>query len=729
MEPDGHAGGIIPYNSHSLGIAGGVRLDMTDLDRFFNPRAIAVVGASRAPEKIGHSIVRNLVDSGYKGTIYPINPKEDEILGHRCYEAVSGTPGHIDLAVIAVPAPLVHRVAEDCGKAGVDHLVTITAGFKEVGKEGLKREQELLEICHKHGMRMLGPNCVGMIDTVTPLNVSFATGHPARGDITLISQSGAMCVAILDWAADREIGFSRFISLGNKADLNEADFISSCAADPNTRVIVCYLEDVTNGSQFLEACRRASRKTPVLILKSGTSEAGARAASSHTGALAGSEAAFDAALRQCGILRARKMDELFELAVAFSNLPIPAGDRVAIVTNSGGPGIICADNVEARGLQMARLSKKTLEALRGKLPAEANIYNPVDMVGSATDETYRYTLDTVLQDPGVDSAVVLLTPTAMIDTEKVAAAIVDNRAKHEEKPLTVALMGGVSVKEGEERLFEAHVPVYTFPEPAVSAIDGLTQFRRLREAVRHEAELAVEVDAEALKRARDVFDAVRAERRVVLLGHEAAAAASAYGITVAPLELAQTPEEAVDIADRLGYPVALKVSSPDIMHKTDIGGVHLGLENKDAVEKAFFQIYYNCHRYMPQAHIHGMEVQKMMPKGVELIVGMARDVQFGPLLAFGLGGIYVNLLKDAAFRLAYMLSVEEIREMVEKTKAYVLLRGFRGDKPKDIDAVVDTVARVARLVTDFEEIAEMDINPLFAYERGVAALDVKITIS
>ncbi len=699
---------------------------MADLDTLFQPKSIAIVGASTNPEKIGHSIVRNLVDSGYRGKIYPVNPKAVEILGLRCYPNISSLPEPVDVAVVSVPSSLVLGVAEECGRRGTKNLVVITAGFKEIGQEGLRLEKELVQICKRYGMRMVGPNCLGIMDTHTPLNASFARGFPLKGEIAFISQSGALCGSILDWSLDKGVGFSKFISLGNKADLNEADFIAYAAQDESSRVIVCYIEDVANGEQFLRAAREASKKTPVIILKSGTSQAGAQAASSHTGALAGSDKAYDTAFKQAGVLRAKSMTELFDLAIAFATQPIPRGDGVAIVTNSGGPGIIATDAVEDAGLRMTRFSKDTIDDLRSNLPPESNIYNPIDIIGDADPERYRFALEKALSDPGVDSVVVLLTPTAVLDPLETARVIKDVRSRWPNKPLAAAYMGGISIGEGVHELFESRIPTYTFPEPAIRAIAGLTRYGQFLRRP-SEKELTFEdVDAD---RVRQIFEAVKRDNRVVLLGSETAQVAAAYGIKVAETRLARSPREAADLAEAMGYPVVMKVASPMILHKTDVGGVKVGLHNAQEVESAYVDILDNVHRYMRKVEVYGVEVQKMMPKGVELIVGMTRDVQFGPLLAFGLGGIYVNLLQDVSFRLADGLSPTMIREMIEETKAAVLLRGFRGEKARDLDAVMDTVARVAQLVRDFPEIAEMEINPLVAYVSGVSALDVKITLA
>lgn len=700
---------------------------MAELVSLFKPSSIAVVGASKTPGKIGNAIIRNLLNSGYQGTIYPVNPKDKEIEGLTCYPGVAEIPGKVDTAVISVPARLVCDVAEECGKAGVKNLVVITAGFKEIGSEGLELEKKLISICREYGMRMVGPNCVGVMDTHTPMNASFAGAFPKQGEIAFLSQSGAMLIAILDWSLSIGLGFSKIVSLGNKGDLSEIDFIEDAASDPNTKVILCYIEDIVDGERFLEVAGQAAKQKPVIVLKSGTSQAGAQAASSHTGALAGSDLAYDTAFKQCGIIRARNMTELFDLAVAFAKSPVPKGERVAIVTNSGGPGIIATDNVESKNLKMARFEKETIEELRANLPAEAGIYNPVDVLGDAKADRYRFALQKVCEDPNVDSVLMLMCPTAVTEFEETARALIDIRDAYPDKAIFAANMGGDSLSGATRMLAEAGIPCFTFPEPAINAIRGMVNYNSYRKKNGQvEQEPPLQVDKKAVKAV--LYDVVK-DKRLVLLGSEASEVARAYGIPVAPISLATTPEEAAAKAEEIGYPVVLKVASPKILHKTDVGGVKIGLNTAEEVKNAFIEIMDNVKRYLPRVEVYGVEVQGMMPKGTELIIGMTKDIQFGPLIAFGLGGIYVNLLKDVSFRLAKGLTTREIKSMLEETKAYTLLRGYRGAPPADIDAVVDVIRRVARLVLDFPEITEIDINPLFAYSEGVSALDIKITIS
>ncbi|MEW5784784.1 MAG: acetate--CoA ligase alpha subunit [Bacillota bacterium] len=700
---------------------------MDELKFLFNPKQVAVIGASRSPRKIGFAIIDNLVRSGYKGSIYPVNPRETEITGLKCYPAIGKIEQPVEVAVISVPAEKTLQAARECGEAGVKGLIVITAGFKEVGTEGSKQERELLAVCRKYRMRMLGPNCVGLMDTHTPMNASFARGFPKKGNISFISQSGAMLVSILDWSFAMGMGFSRFISLGNKADLNEIDFIESCAADPHTKVILCYIEDVIDGERFVRVCSEASKLKPIIILKSGTSTAGAQAASSHTGALAGSNKAYDTAFHQSGVLRVDNMNELFDLARAFANQPLPAGNRVAIVTNAGGPAIVTTDAVERCGLSMARFEKGTIDELRQNLPVEANIYNPVDILGDAGDERYRFALEKVLQDGNVDSVLVLLCPAAVTEPEKTAQTIIDLKKTYPEKPVFAVYMGGKYLAAGQEMLTKGSIPAFTFPEPSVKAVEGMARYARFRKTAAAGPPLHLPgIDQNAVKAA---FYDVLKDRRVVLLGHETSSVVTAYGIPVSAIHLAATEEQACAISEKIGFPVVLKISSPRIAHKTDVGGVEVGLHNKNAVSRAFQHIIERVRRYLPDAPIYGVEVQSMVDEGVEVIIGMSRDIQFGPLIVFGLGGIYVNLLEDVSFRLASALTTREaVEEMITETKAYTLLKGYRGKKPADMDALIDAIMRTARLSLDFSEITEMDINPLRVHTQGATALDVKITI-
>ncbi|MEM2864557.1 MAG: acetate--CoA ligase family protein [Candidatus Bathyarchaeia archaeon] len=698
-------------------------------DAVFRPGSIAVIGASREPGSVGHETLRNIVESGFPGTVYPVNPRADAVLGLRCYRSVEDLPGPVDLGVVAVPAGVVLEVAEEAGEKGFRNLMVLSAGFKEAGGEGPKREKLLVELCRRHDMRLIGPNCLGLIAAYTPLNASFAPVFPKKGNVAFISQSGALVTSILDWSMKEEIGFSYVVSLGNCADLNETDFIEALSMDPYTRVIAAYIEGVGEGRRFIRVAEEASRRKPVLVIKSGISEAGARAISSHTGSLAGSGAAYKAVFERTGIIQVESVEELFDLARIFSTQPIPRGRNLAVVTNAGGPGIIATDACSKHGLNLAWLSPETISLLRSRLPGEASWVNPVDVLGDASPERYRGALEAILRDRGVDSILVICSPQAVTRPKEIAEEIVkvrDSAAEGERKPIVCAFMGGEAVSEAVRILSENGIPNYPFPERAVKALSYLSRYGEEAAKAKVEDAPSFSVDREAVKA---ILERAKRENRVNLLMVEAFQILSAYGLKTPPSILAQNRVQAVEAAEEMGYPVALKVASPQILHKTDIGGVKLNLKDRSEVEEAFDEILRNASSYMPEARIIGVVVQKMVEPGREVIVGIHKDPQFGPLIMFGLGGIYVNILREAVFKLA-PVTVREALKMIAETKAYPLLRGVRGEPPSDINGLAEAISRVSQLSLDFEEIIEMDINPLFVYEKGkgCAALDAKITV-
>ncbi|MEM1659097.1 MAG: acetate--CoA ligase family protein [Candidatus Jordarchaeales archaeon] len=696
---------------------------MNNLRALFRPSSIAVVGASRSKGKVGYEILRNIVEGGYPGKIFPVNPNADQILGLPCYPSVESIGEEVELAVVVVPAKLVPEVAEDCGKAGVKCLVVISAGFKETGYEGAKLENQLVSIVREYGMRMLGPNVVGVADTHTPLNATFAAKAPLKGNIAFASQSGAMLTSILDWSMNEGIGFSKIVSLGNKADIDETDILEFLAEDEETRVILMYLEDVKRGGEFFRKAKNAVRKKPVIILKSGRSVAGSRAVASHTGALAGSDRAYTTAFEQIGVIRVDKVEELFDLAVALSKQPLPDVEEVVVVTNAGGPGIVTADACEERKIKLASLKEETIRRLRDALPPASSIYNPVDVLGDADEQRYRKALEIVLEDQGVGGCIVILTPQAMTNSMNVAATIAQISKKHA-KPILAVFMGGESVLEANRFLSLNGIPCYFFPERAVSALSGMIKYSKVKRRDYGEEYVSFNVNKDKVK---DVLRAARNDGRTVLLAHEAFAVVSAYGIPVPQGDIARSEDEAVEIADKVGYPVAMKVVSPQILHKTEVGGVLLNLHRPEDVRRGYLSILSNIRKYAPHARVYGIYVQRMVEQGKEFIVGMSRDLTWGPMLAFGLGGIYVNLIEDVSFRIAPVTRSEAI-QMVKETKAYRLIQGFRGGQPLDLEAILDTILKVSQLSTDFPEINEIDINPLFAYPKGCIALDVKITI-
>lgn len=695
------------------------------LEPFFRPSSVAVIGASRDPEKLGYAVLANLLHGGFSGALYPVNPKADEILGLKAYPTVLDIPGPVDLAVIVIPYSVVPAALEQCGQKGVPAAVIISAGFREAGREGLERELELVQIARRYGIRLIGPNCLGVIDTGTPLNATFAAGMPPAGPIAFMSQSGALGTAVLDMALAGRIGFSRFVSLGNKADVHEVDLLEAWEDDPGSRVILAYIEGLPDGQKFMEVARRVTRKKPVVAVKSGVTRSGARAVSSHTGSLAGSEAAYHAAFRQAGVIRAESMEHLFDLALAFAYQPLPQGDRIAIVTNAGGPGILATDALEHAGLQLARLRPETVQALMADLPSAASAANPVDVLGDALADRYEHALRLVLADPGVDGVIVIVTPQAMTQIEETAHRV-GRVARETDKPVLGCFMGESRIAAGIAVLQQYGIPNYPFPERAAAALAAMVRYRQERERPSYPP-TPFDADTAAV---RKVLDEARAQGRVSIGDAEARAILEAYGFPLPPSHLAATPEEAIAAAEEMGYPVVLKVASPDILHKTDVGGVRLNLRSPADVRDAFDLIVYRASRYVPGARIWGCLVQKMVPPGREVLIGMSRDPQFGPLVAFGLGGIYVEALKDVVFRVA-PFGPGEAAEMIREIRSYPLLEGVRGEPPADHAALVDALCRVSQLVTDFPEIAELDINPLVVYEegRGAVALDMRLVLS
>ncbi|MFI5339412.1 MAG: acetate--CoA ligase family protein, partial [Candidatus Methylomirabilales bacterium] len=568
------------------------------------------------------------------------------------------------------------------------------------------------------GIRVVGPNCLGIIDTKSRLNATFAAGMPPVGEIAFFSQSGALCTAILDWAIGNDVGFSKFISLGNKADTSEVDFIEALAADPETRVIIGYIEGVENGQRFMAAARAASKVKPLIIVKSGGTAAGARAASSHTGTLAGSEKAFSAAFRQSGVIRAESIEELFNFARAFATQPLPKGPRLCIVTNAGGPGIIAADAVERSTVKMATLQPETVERLRAALPPTAALYNPVDVIGDAKDDRYRAALEAVAADPNVDGVLALTTPQAMTENDKFAE-VVGQMAKQGRKPFFTAFMGEVSVVKARVILRNYGVPQYPYPEPAVRTFEAMVHYREWQEYA--PAPLR-EVTADKGRVALTILEARRGGR-MTLGEREAREVIAAYGFRLPQNVLARTVDEAIAAAQKMGFPVALKIVSPDILHKTDVGGVRLNLQDVDAVAEGFAAIDTSVRRFFPDAVIQGIAVQEMVAGGKEVILGMTRDPSFGPLLMFGLGGIYVEVLKDVAFRVA-PIGPDEAESMIREIRSFPLLRGVRGEKPSDLNAIVDALCRLSQLCVDFPEVLEMDVNPLLVKPEGEGAVAI-----
>jgi acetyl coenzyme A synthetase (ADP forming)-like protein len=697
------------------------------LDPFFKPRAVAVIGASSDPHKLGYAVLDNLVNGGFVADgrkVYAINPKSQTILDQPTFASVTEVPGPIDLAVIVIPYTLVPDALRTCGEKGIPAAIVISAGFREAGLPGLEREHELIEIARGYHIRLVGPNCLGVIDTVTPMNASFSAGMPPAGPMAFMSQSGALGTAILDWAQAGRLGLSKFVSLGNKADVSEVDLLNAWADDPSSNVILIYVEGLPDGQDFIRTARRVSRLKPIVAVKSGITQAGSRAVSSHTGSLAGSEQAYQAAFRQAGVLRADAMQDLFDYALAFGYLPPLPDDRIAILTNAGGPGILATDAIERAGLSLAQFSNERMLALKQGLPEAAATANPVDVLGDARADRYAFALEQLVHDPGVDAILVILTPQAMTEIEATAQAIADI-ASGASKPILACFMGEARIKAGTQLLKKFNIPNFAFPERAAKVLKGMSDYRHILEAPDPQYE-QFEVDQQAV---RHTLDRVRSDGRLTIGDAEARSVLKAYGLHIPPSSLAENVDQAVSMAEEMGFPVVLKVASPDILHKTDVGGVKVGLASPADVRDAFDLITYRAHRYMPEAALWGCLVQKMVPPGLEVLIGMNRDPQFGPLVTFGLGGVYVEALKDVTFRVA-PFSRREAEAMVVEIRARSLLDGVRGQPAVDKPALVDALLRIGQLVQDFPEITELDINPFIVYAAGHGgiAIDMRLVL-
>ncbi|MCS7239789.1 MAG: acetate--CoA ligase family protein [Candidatus Bipolaricaulota bacterium] len=689
------------------------------LDGLLFPRSVAVVGASATPGKVGHALFTNVLS--FPGPVYAVNPKYRELLGRPCVPSISELPEPVDLAVIVIPAEAVTDALRQCGEKGIKNVVVISAGFKECGVEGAKREQELVRVAEEYDLNVLGPNVLGLISTKVGLNATFAPRGALPGQIAFLSQSGAFCTSVLDWAWKEKLGFSHFVSLGNKAVLNECDFLLAFAEDPETRVIVAYLEGIQDGPRFMAIAREVTREKPIVVLKAGRAEAGARAVSSHTGTMAGSDHAYDAAFRQCGVIRARTVEELFDFAYVLSRQPLPKGRRIGIVTNAGGAGVMAADAAEWEGLTVARLRDETLQALAQKVPEEAAIYNPVDVVGHATLEQYQAALELVLADPGVDLGVALSAPHPIlrfVDLARVAS----QAQQRSGKPVAVSFMAGELGEEAEEILRRAGIPSFFDPARAVRALATLAKYAEIRQRP--------VFNLQELPGKRERVQKILAEARHkgrVRLGLEAADLLASYGIPFARGGVAKTAEEAKRIAQEINGPVAVKILSPELTHKTEVGGVRLGVPPEE-VDRVAWELLTNVKGRFPEAIIDGVYVQEMLPPGREVILGMVRDPTFGPLLMFGLGGIYVEVLRDVAFAVA-PLSRAEAEELVELIRGKKLLYGARGQPPVYVSGLVDLIVRVGQFAVENPDILELDLNPILCYPERVVAVDVRLTVA
>jgi acetate---CoA ligase (ADP-forming) len=687
----------------------------SDLIPFFEPAGVAVIGASSNPRKLSHGILRNLINSTYTGGVYPVNPGATEILGQPCYAEISAVPDPVELAVLVIPAAATPQTLEACGRRGIHAAIIISGGFKEVGSAGADLEGECLAIARRYSMRLIGPNCVGAMNLHNGLNTTFINGMPDGGGIGFLSQSGAICGGVVDMVHGKKVGFSHFLSLGNEADVTETDIIEYLGADPRTRVIAAYVEQIRDGRRFLEVASRISQIKPIVLIKAGRSTAGARAVSSHTGSLAGSYTAYQAAFKQAGVIEVQTFAELFDVAQAFDTQPIPAGKRSVIITNAGGPAALASDSLSANGFTLGDLSESTRNELRQHLNPAAQVGNPIDMLGGAEPADYELAVKVALSDPQVDVVLPLLVPQALVDPAGVAQAIVD-AANGSGKTVLACVVGDESVGAARLILQGNRIPMYTYPETMGTVLNAMSGYGSWRDAAHAQPQALPGIH-------KDKADAyLQANRGVQSLGEAAARPLlQAYGIPIVQAAAAKSALEAVEVAGKIGFPVVMKVISPDILHKSDVGGIRLNLASADAVKSEYAKLMQDLQLKVPQARLEGVLIEQTASRGQEVIVGMKRDAGFGPLLMFGLGGIYVELFKDVAFRVA-PVTAEEAMQMIHETRAGRLLTGFRGQPEADLDAVVDCICRISRLALDFPEINEIEVNPLMVFPAGQKAL-------
>jgi acetate---CoA ligase (ADP-forming) len=693
------------------------------LKELLYPKAIAIIGASQNPGKVGYGLVANLVEGGFEGEVVPVSLTATKILGLKCYRELADFKGKIDLGIIAVPVKAVKGALESCVDRGAKAVIVITAGFKEVGAEGVGLERELAESARASDVRLLGPNCIGVLNTHHRMNATFAPAMPPPGRISVISQSGALCVAILDWAATEKIGMGKVISLGNKAELNEADFLEALAEDKETAVIVGYLENIVDGSRFLQIAEQTAARKPVLVLKAGTTKAGAKAASSHTGSLAGADEAYTAAFKHSGVIRAESFERLFDYALAFGTQPLPQGTRVTVITNAGGPGIMAADAAEANGLELVAPTDGARHKLKGFLPTTAAFGNPVDVIGDADPARYVKALEVLQEDANTDAILVLVTPQNMTQPLVLAQGL--EKAHKKKKPLLTAFMGGDAMAEAKEYLTSMGIPNYPSPERAVLALRAMCDYAAWR---RRPPRVVLRFPVNRRRVDRILSKFVRMKNNQIS-EVEAKEILTAYGFRTLPGSLATDREESVEAAERIGYPVVMKVVSPSIVHKSDLGGVLINLGSADQVRDAYDLIITRSKRHSPKAVLRGVYVEKMGRRGREVILGLTRDPQFGPMLMFGLGGIFVEALKDVAFHLA-PVTAGEAMQMLKLTRSYSLLMGARGQKAVDLEAIANGIQRISQLATDYPQIAELDINPFIVGEVGTEAYaaDARMTL-
>ena len=678
------------------------------IESFFTPKKVAVIGASRDPHKLGYGVIRNLLKHKFKGEIFPVNKNASEILDIPCYSSIEELPDGVDLAVVVLPASVVPKIIEQCGSKGIKNAIVVSGGFSETGKEGKEREEKLMQAAEKHGIRIIGPNCIGTIDTHTPVNTTFVVGMPEQGGIGFISQSGAMVAAVIDWARGAGVGFSRIVSLGNQIDVKETEMIDLIGNDRQTEVITAYAEGVSDGTEFLKISREIARKKPFVILKGGQSEKGAEAVSSHTGALSGSKEAYSAAFRKSGVLEAKTMEEMFDWARALAWQPLPKGKRVAVLTNAGGPAILAVDALEKVGLEMAPLTDETKAYLKKRLPKAASSKNPVDVLAGSGPATYTLALESLLTDETVDAVVVIQAPQDWFLPESLAEVVGETAGLHH-KPVIASIMGKASVDEALKILHKRRVPNVAFPERAASILSAMVQRKEWMNSENHQPEDAAEfipADAESM------IENKQWEKLI-----------EAYGIELPEQRTSKSLESALEASNQIGYPVVMKLIAKDHSHKSDIGGVQINLRDDEEVKNAWNKI--NEAAKNAKSKMDGVLIQKMLQDGQEVIIGIKQDKQFGPLVLFGTGGTDVELYKDVQTAIA-PLSESEATQLIDSTIAGKKLKGWRNLPPADIQEVKRALISMSRLAVNHPEIKEMEMNPLYVLEEGKGAFAVDI---
>lgn len=701
------------------------------LDAIFRPKSVAVVGASTRDDALGRITFENLLRYNFKGPLYPVHPTAKFIHSIRAFPSISLLPEAVDLVIIVIPREGVLSVVEECGEKGVKGIVTISAGFRESGTAGAELERQLQERIKQYGMRLVGPNCMGVINTdpSVSLNATFAPTIPNRGNIAFASQSGAMGVTILDYAKQLNLGLSMFASLGNKRDISGNDLLEYWQDDPSVEVILMYLESFGNPINFVKLAREVSRKKPIVVVKSGRSAAGARVAYSHTGSIAGVDEAFDALFHQCGVIRANTIEEMFDISMAFAHQPIPRGPRLAIVSNAGGPAIMAADASENLQLEMASFSEEIQVRLREILLPDVAIQNPIDLLAGSTPDHFRKSLDLILKEEGVDGVIVLFAPPVVIDPARIARAV-SEAAYHHTKPVLGCFLGTHGIAEVVEEFKRFSIPTYAFPESATRAFSAMVDYHSWQVRDKEEGKIPeLPIEETERERVRAVLNRCRQEGRASLLNSEVIEVFNAYGIPFVSSRTGSTLREVLDAAEEIGYPVVLKTSSPEVIHKTEVGGVVMDLRTRMEIEGAFHRIKGAMKEKVPSLTNSSYLVQKMVPGGRETLIGFYRVPQFGPLILFGLGGIYTETLKDFALRIA-PLTRWDVSELVSSIRGFSLLKGVRGEKSIAFDRLKEVILRFSRLALDFPEILEAEVNPFLTFpeEEKCVAVDGRIRV-